>query len=677
MRFKAICADANLANATPTNATLASAPRPRAFVANAFLAVALVVIPAALFFSAGCGGSKGVNNSSSGAPSGSGSNPSGSTAPAITSQPTSETVTAGQSASFSVTATGSPTPTYQWQKNSVNISQATSSTYTIPSTTTSDAGTYQVVVSNSAGTVTSNSATLTVNSAPSGGSGPSGPTASALDVLTFHNDNSRTGQDTNETTLTPSNVVSTGFGLIGSMNVDGHVDAEPLYVQGVTIGGASHNVVYVATENDSLYAFDADNYAQLWHQSLLGTNESTPATSDVYGCTQVSPQLGITATPVIDLSAGSHGTIFAVAMSKDTNGNFHQRLHALDLTTGAELNSGPTEIQATYPNSGGQTTFAPQQYEERAALLLLNGTVYLSWTSHCDDTPYTGWIMGYSESTLQQTTVIDVTPNGSGGAIWMAGDGPAADSSGNIYFLDANGTFDTTLTGGGFPNSGDYGNAFIKLSTSSGLAVADYFNMHNTVTESNNDQDLGSGGELLLPDLTDGSSNVHHLAIGAGKDGIIYVVNRDNMGKFNSGSDAIYQEISGALTGEIFSTPAYFNNTVYYGPVGSAVRAFPISNALLATSSTSQSSTSLGYPGATPSVSANGTSNGIVWVVEDGGTLGILHAYNAANLGNELYNSSQAGTRDQFTDGKFITPMIANGKVYVGTTSSVAVFGLF
>jgi hypothetical protein len=631
----------------------------------------LAIFALALLFAAGCGGSGGVSNSSSGSPSG--SNPSGSTAPAITSQPSSETVTAGQSASFSVTATGSPSPTYQWQKNGSNIAQAASATYTIPSTATSDAGSYDVVVSNSAGNVTSNSATLTVNPAPSGGSGP---TASALDVLTFHNDISRTGQDTNESTLTTSNVVSTGFGLVGSMNVDGHVDAEPLYVQGVTIGGASHNAVYVATENDSLYAFDADTYAQLWHQSLLGTSESTPATSDVFGCTQVSPQLGITATPVIDLSAGSHGTIFAVAMSKDTNGNFHQRLHALDLSTGAELNNGPTEIQGTFPKSSGQTTFAPQQYEERAALLLLNGTVYLSWTSHCDDTPYTGWVMGYSESTLQQTSVVDLTPNGSQGSIWMAGDGPAADSSGNLYFLDANGTFDTTLTAGGFPNSGDYGNAFIKLSTSSGLAVADYFDMHNTVTESSNDQDLGSGGELLLPDLTDGSGTVHHLAIGAGKDGIIYVVNRDNMGKFNSGSDAIYQEISSALTGGVYSTPAYFNNTVYYGPVNSPVRAFPISNALLATSSSSQSSTSLGYPGGTPSVSANGTSNGIVWVVEDGGTLGILHAYDATNLGHELYNSSQAGSRDQFTDGKFITPMIANGKVYVGTTTSVAVFGL-
>jgi Immunoglobulin domain len=633
----------------------------------------LAIFGLALLFAAGCGGSgSGVSNSSSGSPSG--SNPSGSAAPAITSQPSSETVTVGQSASFSVIAAGTPAPTYQWQKNSVNIAQATSSTYTIRSTATSDAGSYQVVVSNSAGTVTSNSATLTVNS--SSGSGSSTPAPSALDVLTFHNDISRTGQDTNESTLTTSNVVSTGFGLVGSMNVDGHVDAEPLYVQGVTIGGASHNVVYVATENDSLYAFDADNYAQLWHQSLLGANESTPSTSDVFGCTQVSPQLGITATPVIDLSAGTHGTIFAVAMSKDTNGNFHQRFHALDLTTGAELNSGPTEIQATFPKSAGQTTFAPQQYEERAALLLLNGTVYLSWTSHCDDSPYTGWVMGYSESTLQQTTVIDVTPNGSEGAIWMAGDGPAADSSGNIYFLDANGSFDTTLTAGGFPNSGDYGNAFIKLSTSSGLAVADYFNMHNTVNESSNDQDLGSGGELLLPDLTDGSGTVHHLAVGAGKDGIIYVVNRDNMGKFNSGSDAIYQEISGALTGGVYSTPAYFNNTVYYGPVSSPVRAFPVSNAKLATSSTFQSSSSLGYPGGTPSVSANGTSNGIVWVVENGGTLGILHAYDATNLGHELYNSSQAGSRDQFTDGKFITPMVANGKVYVGTTSSVAVFGL-
>jgi hypothetical protein len=220
----------------------------------------------------------------------------------------------------------------------------------------------------------------------------------------------------------------------------------------------------------------------------------------------VTPEIGITSTPVIDLSAGSHGVIYMVGMSKD--GNYFQRLHALDITTGAEITGSPVTIQATYPNQSGQTTFDPKQYKERAALLLLNGVIYTTWASHCDDGPYTGWIMGYNETTLQQTTVLNVIPNGSDGAIWMAGDGPAADSLGNFYFLDANGTFDNTLDANGFPMNADYGNAFIKISSASNtLKVADYFTMHNTTSESNADQDLGSGGEILLPDLTDSVGN--------------------------------------------------------------------------------------------------------------------------------------------------------------------------
>jgi hypothetical protein len=370
-------------------------------------------------------------------------------------------------------------------------------------------------------------------------------------------------------------------------------------------------------------------------------------------------------------------------MSKDSGGNYHQRLHALDLTTGAEQTGSPVQIQATYsiPNSGGKTaTFDPEQYEERSGLLLLNGVVYLTWTSHCDSGAYQGWIMGYGESSLQQTTVLDVTPNGSEGAIWMAGDGPAADTSGNIYFLDANGTFDTPVNSSGLPPNADYGNAFIKLSTSgSALSVADYFAMSNTVSESNGDEDLGSGGVLLLPDLPDSMGNVWQLAVGAGKDSNIYVVNRDNMGKFNPSNDsAIYQEIDGALSGGIWSAPAYFNSVVYYGPQGNNLMAFPISNAKLATKPSSTSPSAFGYPGATPSISASGTSNGIVWAIENGNPA-TLHAYDATNLASELYNSNQAGSRDQFADNsndKFVTPMIANGKVYVGTPNAVVVFGL-
>lgn len=507
------------------------------------------------------------------------------------------------------------------------------------------------------------------------GTGTAAPPPPTVSVLTYHNDNGRTGQNLQETILTPSNVKSATFGKVGFLTVQGLVDAEPLYVPNLTVMGASHNVVFVATEHDLVYAFDADTFAQLWQVSVLGANE-TP--SDDRGCSQVAPEIGITSTPVIDLSAGAHGTIFVVAMSKDASGNYYQRLHALDLTTGAELGSSPTTIQGTFPSLTGNVTFDPKQYKERAGLLLLNGAIYLGWASHCDDAPYSGWGMGYSESSLQQVSVFDFTPNGSEGSVWMAGAGMAADTSGNIYFLAANGTFDTTLNASGFPVNGDYGNTFMKLSTSGNtLSVADYFTMYNTVAESNADEDLGSGGALLLPDLQDGSGKTWHLAVGAGKDANIYVVNRDSMGKFNPNNDnAIYQEIGSALGGGVYAMPAYFNNIVYYGGVSDALKAFPIANARLATTPSSLSAASFAYPGTASSISANGSSNGIVWAVENSGGTGILHAYDATNLANELYNSNQAGTRDQFSDNKFITPMIANGKVYVGTPTGVIVFGL-
>jgi hypothetical protein len=285
--------------------------------------------------------------------------------------------------------------------------------------------------------------------------------------------------------------------------------------------------------------------------------------------------------------------------------------------------------------------------------------------------------MAYNESTLAQTAVLNLTPNGSEGSIWMAGAGLAADSDGYIYFLDANGTFDATLDPNGFPVSGDFGNGFLKVSAAGGkLAVADYFQAYDTTAESNEDQDLGSGGALILPDMTDASGTVHHLAVGAGKDSNIYVVNRDSMGKFNPQNDTgIYQQINGAIGG-VWSMAAYFNNTVYYGAVDDNLKAFPIADARLATTSAFQSTTSFPYPGTTPAVSANGTKNGIVWSVENSSPA-VLHAYDATNL-QEIYNSTQAANnRDQFGNGnKFITPVIVNGKVLVGTPAGVAVFGL-
>ena len=499
------------------------------------------------------------------------------------------------------------------------------------------------------------------------------------DVVTYHYNVARQGQNTLETVLTPSNVSSATFGKLGFFTVDGKVDAQPLYLYKMPIGPSPRNTLYVVTENDSAYAFDADSGAQLWKVSAAPSGE-TP--SDNHGCSQISPQIGVTDTPVIDRQRGPHGTIYFVAMTKDSSGKYHQRLHALDLTTGAEQFGGPAEITASYPGSGdnsqnGQVIFDPAKYAERVGLLAYGGKIYLAFTSHCDSRPYTGWLMAYDALTLSQTSVLNVTPNGNEGAIWMAGAGLAADPQGNIYFLDGNGTFDTTLNAQGFPSNGDYGNSFMKVATSPQLTVADYFTMHNTVQESNADEDLGSGGAMVLPDLTDNQGQVHHLAVGAGKDGNIYVVNRDNMGKFNPNNDsAIYQELDGVLPGGVWAMPAYFNNTVYYGNVNGKLKAFSIVNAMLPNAPTSQSTNTFAYPGTTPSVSASGTSNGIVWAVENSNPA-VLHAYDATNLSNELYNSNQAGSRDQFGAGnKFITPLIANGKVFVGTTNGVAKFGL-
>ncbi len=592
-------------------------------------------------------------------------------APTITTQPANQTVAAGQTATFSVVATGTAPLTYQWQKNGSAISGATATSYTTPVTTTADSGElFRVVVTNSAGNVTSNSATLTVNP---------GTSNSSVDVITYHYDNGRSGMNLNETALTPANVNSTQFGKKGEFIVDGKVDAQPLYLSQVTINGQTKNVLYVATEHGSVYAFDADSIngttsTFLWKTTTLGSGETT---SDNRGCGQVSPEIGITATPVIDRARNA---IYVVAMSKNASGSYFQRLHALNLSTGAELFSGPQTITATYPgtgdnSSGGNVVFDPKQYKERPGLLQINGTIYTTWSSHCDIRPYTSWVMAFSADTLAQTSVLNLVPNGSEGGIWMAGTAPAADPAGNLFFILGNGDFDTTLNPSGFPANGNCGNCFVKLSTSSGLKLADYFTPHNTVAESNADTDFGSGGGILLLDVADSGGNTRHLSVGAGKDSIIYVVDRDSMGKFNATADQIYQEISGQLGGGVFSMPAFFNNTVYYGAVGDALKAFPVTTARLAATPSSQSTHHFGYPGTTPSVSANGTTNGIVWAIENTGA--ILFAYDASDLTKELYDSNQAANnRDHFSGNKFITPMVVNGRVYVGTPASVAVFGL-
>ena len=530
----------------------------------------------------------------------------------------------------------------------------------------------------------------------SSSSGMTIPVAAAQpgDVATFKNDIARSGLNLAESTLTPQNVSTATFGLLHTVMVDGHVDAQPLYLSQLRISGVAHNVAFVATEHGSVYAIDADTGTPIWQVSVLANGE-TP--SDTHSCSQVTPEIGITSTPVIDRSAGPHGALYVVGMSIDKSANYHQRLHALDITTGAELFNGPAEISATAPNSAGTTEFAPGQYEERAALLLANGQIYTTWTSHCDFAPYSGWIIAFDQMTLAQSAVLNVGPNSgaavangthfnmNGPSIWMSGDGPGADAQGNVYLLTSNGLFEPTLDANGFPNMGDYGNSFLKLATTTAsLKVADYFAMSNEVTESAGDVDLGSGGEMLLPDLTDSNGNVKHLVVGAGKDSNIYLVDRDNMGKFNASQNMIWQEVDGVVPGNppttqngVRSSPAWFNGTIYYGDSGGTLKAFSVTNAKLSTAPTSQSAASFAYPGASPVVSASGTTNGIVWAHENT-VPAVLHAYDASNLAHELYNSNEAsGGRDQFGPGnKFIAPTVAGGKVFVGTTNTLAIFGL-
>jgi hypothetical protein len=560
--------------------------------------------------------------------------------------------------------------------NSVTLTPGATQTIMLTAGNTASAAIANVVFAGTSGSLT-HDATLTLTVAAAGTS-----------VTTYHNDNARDGWNSSETALTPQTVNATTFGKLRELTVDGKVDAQPLHVSSLSIGGQTRNVLITVTEHGTAYAFDADDGGELWHVSTLATNETT---SDDHSCSQISPEIGITDTPVIDRGYGTNGAVFLVAMSKDAQGVYHQRLHALDLTTGAELEGGPSEIQATYPGNGygssdGMQVFAPGQYAERVGLLLMNGQIYMAWTSHCDQDPYTGWLMAYSESTLQQTGVFNITPNGPSsphyangeGSVWMSGAGLGGDTQGNIFFLDANGSFDATLDGNGFPAQGDFGNSFLKISTSGNkLAAADYFAAYDLQSESDADQDLGSGGAMLLPDLVDAGGATRHLAVGAGKDTNIYVVDRDNMGKFNPSSNSMYQEVSGALSGGVFSAPAFFGNTVYYAASGDHLKTFPVTQARLAMTPATQSATVFGFPGATPSISSNGTQNGIVWAIENQSSAGVLHAYDATNLASELYNSNQApGIRDHFPYSKYVPPTIANGKVFVGTTSGVAIFGL-
>lgn len=447
----------------------------------------------------------------------------------------------------------------------------------------------------------------------SGGS-TGAPSPRYVGTFTYHNDNARTGQHLQESVLTPANVNSTKFGKLASFAVDGYIYAQPLYMTNVNIGGQLHNVVFVATEHDSVYAFDADSAsgaAPLWHTSFINpaAGVTTVSSNDV-SCGDLIPEIGITSTPVIDPASG---TLFVVAKTKE-NGSYFFRVHALDITTGAEK-INPQVIAPTFPgtaapnDNNGNVTFDAFVEHQRSALLLDNGVIYVSFASHCDNGNYHGWLVAYDAGTLELTAAYNSTPDGTMGGIWQSGGGPAADASGNVFAITGNGTFDA--------NSGgrNYGDSFLKLAGGS-LTLSDYFAPYNQAALDAGDMDLGSGPPLLLPDQVTGPP---HLLVSAGKEGTIYLVNRDDMGHFHVGDDSqIVQSLPLAIGG-LFGAPAYYANKVYFAGVGDTLKAFDLSDGLFVSSTpSSQSPTTYGFPGATPVVSANGadSSSAIVWTLQ-------------------------------------------------------------
>jgi hypothetical protein len=512
-----------------------------------------------------------------------------------------------------------------------------------------------------------------------------------VNVTTYHNDNARTGQNTQETILTPSNVNSGRFGKLFTVVVDGWVYAQPLYLSNVSIGGGSHNVLYVATEHDTLYAIDADNGTVYWHVSLIPSGGSTVNSGVDLGCGDLVPEIGITGTPVIDTSTG---TIYLVAKAK-LNGSFVQNLHAIDVATSAEKFGGPVQIKASVPGTasdgnGTTVSFNSLFENQRPALLLENGHVVIGWSSHCDFTPWHGWIISYKASTLAQEAAFNASADGSANGVWMSGGGLAADSAGNIFFATGNGTWNGTT---------DYGDSIVKLGPPSGgkFSVSDYFTPYNQSSLAGGDTDLASGGLVLLPDLPSGQQLLTQM----GKEGKMYLVDRNNMGKYCvnqnppcSGSNPnIVQEIAGATSG-VWGTPAYWNGSVYWGggsDGGGAdkLKVFSFnanSSGLISTSPTSESAKAFSFAAPSPSISANGSTNGIVWGLDNSAfrstcsgssNCQVLYAYDATNLANMLYNSSQAANSRDVPGGavKFATPIIANGKVYVGSQFAISAYG--
>jgi hypothetical protein len=502
-----------------------------------------------------------------------------------------------------------------------------------------------------------------------------------FNVTTYHYDNLRTGQDISETILTAANVNTSRFGKLYSTKVDGYVYSQPLYVSNVSIAGkGTLNVVYVATEHDSVYAINADSGEILWQRSFLNPPQGiTSVPSTLIGCSDIVPEVGITSTPVIDVSSN---TIYVVAKTDDS-GTVNQRIHALDIATGMERGKSPALIQASVHGTGdgsvnGVIHFDAFHEAQRASLLLQNGMIFIAWASLCDTSPYHAWVMAYNVHSLQQMAVWNSTPNGGLGGIWQSGAGLAGDSEFNTFFATSNGTFDGNH--GGI----DYGNTIARLSLPSGnmFRVADSFTPYNQEDLSEYDMDLGSGGVLLLPDQLSGAT-YKHILVESGKEGSIYVINRDHMGGYNPNDNSQIVQFLPYAIGGMWAVPAWWNNSVYFGGSGDALKQFSFtpSTGTLSLSPVTEASYGFGYPGTIPIISANGNSNAILWAIQTDSyyNLGpaVLHAFDAINLGNELYNSSQNSARDTAGSAvKFSVPVVANGKVYVGTAGQLDAYGL-
>jgi hypothetical protein len=562
----------------------------------------------------------------------------------IAISPVRAALTTGQAQTFTATVTGNANTAVNWEVDSIpggNSSVGTvngSGVYSPPSS----AGTHTVAARSVADTTASASASVAITD--------------LTGVFTYHNDLSRDGVNSHEYALNTSSVKAATFGKRFACAIDAAAYAQPLWVANVAIGGGTHNLVIAATQHDTVYAFDADASPcqTYWSKSLLASGETWVSKDDV-GTDDIKPDIGIVGTPVIDPNTK---TIYVVSKSKNGS-SFHQRLHALSLTDGSEKLNGPQEIAFT---SGG-VTFDPLRQNERAGLALVNGVVYIAYASHGDQMTYYGWIVGYSASSLAQVSVFNDDPGSGYGGIWMSGGAPAADSGNNLYVITGNGDFDGNTK---------FGDSFLKLSTGSGINVSSFFSPNNQASLSGGDLDLGSGGAAILVDQ---ATAPNHLVIGGGKEGLLYLLNRDSLGG-NSHDDSGAVQIF-SVDNRIFATPAFWQNTLYIGPMKDHIKSYTLNTGTgrFNTSPASQSPSSFGFPGATPSISSQGSSKGIVWAIEKAGRA-VLHAYDATNLGTELWNSGNNGADQAGQAVKFTVPTVANGKVYVGTDSEISVYGL-